>query len=139
MPKSSQTKIDEFRIKAFWLLLLTCLSLVLIHVILVYWVLPSGFANGPYYAVHAFFVPLTLFAFDRMARKFAADHQSAVKSISSYIFVKMFATVMFLIPWVLMKSDYLTELVYQFLVLFFLLLIIEKILLARLIKIPFEN
>ncbi len=139
MQKNSQTKTDEFRIKAFWLLLSTCLCLILIHILLACWVLPKNYAEGPYYAVHAFFVPITLFAFDRMAQKFAVDHQSAVKTITSYLFVKMFAVVLFLIPWVLLKSDYLTELVYQFLVLLFILLIVEKILLVRLIRIPFDK
>ena len=137
--QTSQKMIKEFRIKATQLLMGTCIALMLIHALVVYTLLGSNYAEGPFYAVYFFFLPVTLLGFHLIAKQFEKDQQSGTRNFIIYIFVKMLGSLLFLLPWMVLKSPYFMELAYQFLALFFPLLFVETILLIRMINLYFDD
>jgi len=139
MQKDPPTAIDDFRKTAFFLLISTCLALFIIHILMVFTIFPESFAEGPFYAVHVFFIPLTLIGFHFIAKKFEKNKRSGVKNFMLYVSVKMIGSIVFFLPWIIQESNYLKPIGYQFLMLFFPLLFIETLLLVKLVNIPFGN
>ena len=133
MRENFQTMITELRQKYTQLLIVTCVIFFALHVLLIFTLLPESYASGPFYAIHLFFVPLTVFGFYRISRHFERDKKSVAKNAIVYIFLKMMATILFFIPWVVAGSPYLVRLGHQFLVLFFALLIVETLLMVKFI------
>lgn len=105
-----------------------------IHIVLVQFFLPEIYRSTPYYFIYLFFVPLTLGALTYIVSRYSKNPKTVGKNFFIYVIVKMVAILGFLSPWLLHKTEITRPFVYQFLIIFFLLLFMETYQLVRMLN-----
>ena len=105
-----------------------------IHIVSIQFFLPEIYRGTPYYSIYLFFVPLTIGALGYIVSQYHKNPRSVGKNFFIYVIIKMIAILGFLSPWLLYKSEYTRPFVYQFLIVFFLLLFLETYQLVRMLN-----
>lgn len=125
---------SKFLVRSVIKIFVVALVLALVHFYLLENVLPDIYKSGPYWANYLFNVPFTLLVFLVCTWMYKIDKTTVGKTYFVFVFLKMFAAVGFLAPWLFWKNDYSTPMVHQFFVVFFVMLFVEVKLLVRLLN-----
>ncbi len=107
--------------------------LAVIHVTLIFTVLPEVYTTSKFGLLYLFFVPLTLLAISLIYRRYLKNPKSVGKSFFIYVIIKMILVIAFLSPWLFFKDEYTRPFVYQFLLIFFPSLFLETLILVRML------
>lgn len=120
-------------------LLSASLVLAVVHFLLIEFVLPEIYGSGPYWALYLFLVPLSILVVLISGLVYEADKTAVGRTYFIFVFIKMFASVGFLAPWLFWKDDYTIPMVHQFFCLFFPLLFVEIKVLIELLNPPLDE
>lgn len=129
-------KTSSFASRAISKLLGASLILAIVHFILIENILPEIYGTGPYWVLYLFLVPLSLLVVLICKIVYNADKTAVGRTYFIFVFIKMFASIGFLSPWIFWKDDYTLPMVHQFFCLFFPLLFVEIKVLIELLNPP---
>jgi cytochrome bd-type quinol oxidase subunit 2 len=96
--------------------------------------LPENFSQTPFILFYVFLVPLSLLTLWFVLWRFKKDRTSAGGAYFITVFFKMFGSALFLYPGMVADASLMKPTAVQFMIIFFLLLLIETILLAKLLN-----
>jgi len=130
---------NSFTSQAISKLLSASLVLAIVHFFLIQFILPEIYGTGPYWALYLFLVPLTFLVVLISKVVYDVDKTAVGRTYFIFVFIKMFASVGFLSPWIFWKDDYTLPMVHQFFCLFFPLLFVEIKILVRLLNQPLDE
>lgn len=130
--------IESIYSKIFYPVLLTIALVFFAHEALLNYVLPDLYTQTLYGYIYLFLVPITLIGMTWMVHRYKRNNKSLGKNFFVYTIIKMVSTLGFLSPWLINKSELTRPFVYQFMLVFFLLLFIETFQLVRLLNGKFE-
>ena len=107
--------------------------LAILHVSLVYTVLPKVYATSNFGLIYLLMMPMTLVAIYLIYKRYLKNTKSVGKSFFAYVILKMILVIAFLSPWLFFKDEYTRPFVYQFLLIFFPSLFLETLILVRML------
>lgn len=124
---------------AFILIGTVSAALFLFNLLLVKLVLPEVYGSGAWWAIYLFLPAVTILTLVVISNRYKVDKTSVLKTYFVFVFVKMFGSIGFLIPWLVWKTPFSQPFAYQFLVCFFVLLFVEIFALAVLLSGKFDE
>ena len=105
----------------------------IVHFFLLKDVLPQVYQNSQPWKIYLILVPLEIVGLAYIFFKYKKDDQSAMKSFMLLMGVKMAASIAFLAPWALFQDKFSRPIIYQFFVVFFVILFAELVFLVKML------
>lgn len=96
--------------------------------------LPSIYQKTSPWLIYLSLVPLLFLGLLYIYAKYLKDNTSVVKTFMMYTIIKMLSSLVFLSNWIMNKNELTLPFVYQYFVIFFLILFVEVIFLLKMLK-----
>ena len=120
-------------------LLLLILCMGILHFLLLKSTLPEIYQKSSPWKIYLLLIPIEILGLRYIFVKYKKNNQSAMKSFMILMVVKMAATLIFLIPLIIFKNELTRPIVYQFFVIFFVILFAELVFLVKMLAVKLEK
>lgn len=120
--------------RALIIILLVSIISGIAHYLFIKYGLPEQFKSNSYWLIYLFIVPTTIVGYVFVANKVMKDPHSGGKNAMGFSIAKMIASLLFLSPWLIYKTEMSKPFALQFMLLYFIFLTTETVLFIKLIN-----